>query len=475
MNRNSTDVFKIAESATNQLVRFISPTFGPNGKKVLTKTSNGEPILAIDDGFRIATDFTLKDPLENAVVEIVKEDIKKFNTRFGEGTTGFLIILQALMNELARLNFKTSVVQELKKGVEEVKKALKKASKKVTSKQELKNIALTSYQDDHVAELISSFAFETGPDGKLAMEYSPTIETYLEKVDCYDLNGGFLDGTLPRMLDNPYVLLTDQVITDGTALVALMEKIINAGSKNLVIVAQKIEGTALATLLQNYRKDVFYTTAIRLPYGSEVLNDLQLVVGGEIFREAIGFDLGQIEVTQLGRVKKVVAQEENSLIVSHKRNKEIAKAVAKLKKEIKENPLKKDLVGGRIAKLSQLVGVIKIGSPTSKEVLAIQYKVEDAIHAVKLAQTGGGVAGAGEALSKVKTSSEILNRALSAPKKQLLENGSDISPYALDPTDVLIGQVEAAVSTASLLLSLCGIQVEEKDESKTHQETTRVR
>jgi len=137
------------------------------------------------------------------------------------------------------------------------------------------------------------------------------------------------------------------------------------------------------------------------------------------------------------------------------------------KKEIKANPLKKELLENRIAKLSQLVGVIKIGSPTVKETTAIQYKVEDAIHAVKLAQTGGGVRGAGEELSKVKTSSDILNRALAAPKKQLIENGSEISPYALDPTDVLIGQVEAAVSTASLLLSLCGIQVEEEKDAKS--------
>lgn len=466
MNRNNTEVFKITTDAVNHLVDFISPTFGPNGKKILIKMLN-EPALAIDDGFRIATDFSLKDPLENAVIEVVKEDIKKFNSRFGEGTTGFLILLQAILKELSKLNFKTSAINELKAGSKEVAAVLKKLSKKVVSKQDLKNIALTSYQDEPIAELISSFAFETGPDGKLAMEYSPTPETSLEKVDCYDLNGGFLDGTLPRMLDNPYVLLTDQVITDGQALVKLMDKLIDAGSKNLVIVAQKVEGTALATLLQNYRNDVFNSIAIRLPYGSEVLGDLQLVVGGEVFRQSIGLDLASIEVSQLGKVKKVVANEENSLIVSHKRNKEIEKAVLKLKKEIKENPLKKELVGNRIAKLSQLVGVIKIGSPTSKETLAIQYKVEDAIHAVKLAQTGGGVKGAGEALSSIKTSSGILNKALSAPKNQLKENGSDISPYAIDPTEVLIGQVESAVSTASLLLSLSGIQVEEKKEDDT--------
>lgn len=469
MLRNNTDQFKIVASAVNKLVDFIAPTFGANHRKVLSKVPN-EPSLAVDDGFRIAIDFKLDDPLEQAVIEQIQREIKKFNQRFGEGTTGFLIILRALVNELAKLNFNAGIVQELKLASKKVEKALKKASKKMDSKEDLQNIVLTSYSDKRVAKLIADFAFESGPEGKLAMEYSPTTKTYIEKVDYYDLKGGFLDGVLPRQLDNPYVLLTDQTISDGQAIVSLMDKILTAGHKNLVIVANKIEGTALATLLQNYRNGVFNTTAIRLPFGSEVLGDLQLIVGGEVHLASVGQDIGTLDVSQLGRAKKVIAFEDNSSFVSNKRNKkEIDKAVSQLQKEIKADPRKSELLGNRIAKLKQLVAVIKIGSPSSEETLAIQYKVEDAIHAVKLAQTGGGVPGAGDALAKVKTSSAIMNKALQAPKKQLIENDSLISPYAIDPTDVLIGQVEHATSLASLLFSLCGIQVEEPKENGNEQ------
>lgn len=448
MERNNTEVPKIVLGVVEKMVDFVKITFGHKNKGILTKSPKG--LLALDDGYRIVMDFSLDDPLEKAVVDLIKDDITKYNKLYGEGTTGFLILMRAFLRGL----LKPEANQELQReAVEEAKQAIRELSKPIKTKKDLEAVALTSFSNEKISKMIADFAFEHGENTHLGIEYSPTQETYIEQADGYEIENGTSDKAMPQVLDNPLVLLTDQVISDGQPLVDLMDKIIKSNQRNLVIVAKKVDGTALATVLQNHINNVFHTMVIEGLY-PESLEDLQLITGGEVFKQAIGLDLGKIRLSQLGKAKRVVAKDNSSFLVGSKQSAELKKFCATLK----NNPK-------RLAKLSNVVGIIKIGAPSAKEVDTIQYKVEDVIRAVGQAQKGGMVKGAGQTLAQIKTRSYLINKALKAPLEQLKENASleEIESEGIfDPTNVIIGQVESAFSLASLLAWLGGIQAEKK-------------
>ncbi len=478
MERSQDETFKIIETAVSKMVDFIKPTFGPSNRKVLT--DGAAETLIVDDGYRLAIDFKLDDPLEMAIVKIIKANIKRLNMVYGEGTTGFLILVQAIIRELSKVYDKNKAAGELTLAVEDVKKVIKKAKKDIKTKQDIKNIALISYNNEPIVEMVADFLYKSGISGVLGIEFSNTQETFIDQMDGYEFNCGYIDQSLPRILTDAPVLLTDKVLHDGEAVVHLMDSLINSGKRELVIIAKKIEGSARATIIKNNADKVFHTLAIELSDES-ILADIQLVTGGKIYIDALELNAPKgIELKNLGHAVKALSQEYLSFIMG-KKSKALEAECKRIRADLKKNP--SDIGAKRLAKLSNTHGIIKIGSPTPNETIAIQYKVDDVIHAIKQAQKGGMVKGAGLTLYNTTTSSPLLNNALKQPFKQLNENcntdysardlksneainfktgkiGDYLELGIVDPANVLIGQVETAVSTCALLAALSGIQAE---------------
>lgn len=480
--------FEIIKTAVNKLVNMVRPTFGPASNKVIISKQISKGVF--DDGVQIARDFELEDPLENSIIDIIRETAIKTNDRVGDGTTGSLLMLQAIINEVARKNFNGRKTElELHKASKEAVEALKKMAKPIKSKEDIKKVALVSFDNEEVAEMISELYHKLGQDAVITIDKSPTMEITKEMSEGVKLDRGYIS---PYMINNPermeaslekpYILITDYRLTEASDLVPIMNKMAKENKRELVVICDNIEQSALSTAVVNKLQGKFYTLAINTPSVKNkkvFLEDLAKLTGAKLFSEGKGDKLEEAEIEDLGRAERITSKRDETVIVKPKGDKtEISTAILQLRASI-ENETKqkiKDELKQRLGMYTNKLAVIRVGASTESEQKALKYKVEDAVHSVKSALEGGVVAGSGLALTNIKTSSNLLNEALKHPARQVRENmglddtlldeaenlvtgekGNFMDIGVIDPVDVLIAGIESAVSIAGILLTSHGI------------------
>ena len=486
--------FEVIFEAVNKLVDFVKPTYGPAQNKIILQQGRFQEV--IDDGVATAQQFELPDEFENAVIQLVKEVAIKTNDRVGDGTTSSLIMLQALMKEIwsiqeAKIKSNSDedvpvpareIIADLRKGLEEFKKQITEKARQIETKEDLKQVAYISFNNEKMAEVISEILFELGHDAVVTIEESKSLETTHTVVKGLQFPRGFASSYFinspekaETVLEKPYILVTDREIVDAKELLPLMNKIIATGNRQLLIIADDIRGEALATLVINWVKGIGLFPAVKAPYYSndkyEFLMDVAELTGANFRAGDLGRKLEDTNIEDLGMADKVIINKDSTTIVGG-HGKGMEEYIQKMDAMIAtmQSEIKKDKMTERRAKLTSGVAVIKVGGATENEMKALRYKVEDAVNATRVAFKNGVVKGAGVTLKEIKTSSSILNHALEYPHKQLLENmeiaSLEVGEDIIDPVEVLIAGVESAVSIASLLITTKGILVEENEKEK---------
>lgn len=512
---NSTEVkvvsdktFETIHTAVNKMVDMIRPTFGPASKKVIIDKMPYR--MVVDDGVQIARDFELTDPAENAVVKIVRETAIRTNDRVGDGTTGALIMLQSIINEVARKGkFEGRKIElELKKALQDVRDYIDEHKVGITTKEDLKKVALVSFDDEEVAEMIADAYFKVGKDGVVTLEKSETMKTTLELTNGVQMKSGYVSPymvnkqeRMENVLEKAHILITDYRLTESDDIVPIMELMVQNKKRNLVVIAENIEQRALATMVINLphvmnphtqKPGTFPSVAIALPKVEDrktFIEDIALLTGAKVFSTEKGDKLEEAKLEDLGQAAKVICRGDESIIVEPEGDKAaISTAVSQLQMAIdaEADQKKKEKLRKRYGMLTNSIAVMKVGAPTENEQKALKYKAEDAVNAVEAAYRGGVVRGSGIALSHIKTSSPLLNAALKMPARQLFQNmelndddeylaafgedealnvvtgkvGKFMDVGVVDPAEVLYAGVESAVSIASLLLTSTGMLVE---------------
>ena len=470
MIKTSKETKAVVLSAVNKLVDFLKPAYGPANNKILIETSRG--LDAVDDGKTIAENYESDDEAENAVIKFLYEVARKTNQRVGDGTTTSLLFTQAILNNIEDNFDQRKVVQELKDGFEKVKEHLLKSSTPISSLAELKRVALTSFNNKKAAEVIAEAIFEAGPDGIVTSENSTSMEMSYEVVNGVKISNGLVSpylintskGTAEVM--NPYVFITDKILSSVKDITALMETLQKSNKKELLLISAGLERDALATIVLNTLKGNYHIAAVNMNSHAEGLQDLADIVGAKIISERLGRTLGSVELQDLGMCEKVVSSSEETTIIGTKGDRgAIEQKISQVKEQLANSTKDEEirLLKGRLARLLSKVVVIKIGAPTEKEIEALGYKIEDSINATQAAFRGGVNLGAGQAYLDIKVKSKGLQEALKAPHGQIIENiGEGDYSKVQDPTEVLIAALESAVSIACLLIELKGIKVATK-------------
>ncbi len=502
----------------------IKVTLGPKGRHVVLDKGFGAPEIC-DDGVTIAKEVELPDRVENLGAEIVKEVAEKTNDMAGDGTTTAVILAQAITAEGLKNVAAGANPLALRRGIEKTAKAvvqeLKKMSKQISGKEEIAQVATISAGDEEIGNLIAEIVSEVGKDGVITVEESKTFGLQKEIVKGLQFDRGYVSPymiTKPERMEaefeDPYILITDKKISSLQEILPILEKIAQTGKKELVIIAEDIEGDALATLLVNKLRGIFNTLAVKAPgFGDrkkEVLEDIATVTGGRLISEEVGLKLDKIELEMLGQARKVISTKENTTIVEGKgQKKDIEARVSQIKNEIKNSTsdFDKEKLQERLAKLSGGVAVIKVGAATEVEQKAKQRKAEDALNATRAAIEEGILPGGGVALLRSiaildnlklegdeKTGSNILKTALERPIRQIAENaGVDgavvaeevkkhqgsfgfnaetmkyedlIQSGIIDPTKVVRSALENSASAASMILTTEAVVADKPEEKK---------
>lgn len=495
------DPFDIVVSAVKQAGAAVRPTYGPAANKVvIAKQLYG---MVVDDGVQIMRDLELPDPNENAILKVLKETAIKTNDRAGDGTTGSMIMLQEIIVGVSELGHRYGhkIERELKAASKEAVEQLRAQAKQVKTKEELVKVARVSYNDPEVAEIIADTWHKVGPDGVVTIEGSVTAKTTAEMADGLSFKRGYIspymvtDGSrMEAVVEKPYILITDYRLTEAGDVLPIMNLLASKNIHNLVIIAENIEQSALATIVLNKMQGKFNCVAINAPQGDNmtvVLDDIAKLVGARVISADRGDRLEKATIDDLGKAQRFIAKRDSSLIVKPKGDaKLIKKLIADLRMAIadEQDEKAKGKLRERLGLFTNQIAVIKVGGETDNEQKAKRYKVEDAVASVRAAYRGGVVAGGGVALSHIKTSSELLNRALKRPHKQLLENmeiteapalksgdalnvvTGEVGPWmkvgVIDPVDVLVAAVESACSIAGLMVTISGLIVEPPVEPK---------
>jgi chaperonin GroEL len=491
--------FKVIQSATNKMVDMIKPTYGPASNRVII--SRFTHLVSPDDGVQIARDFQLKDPAENAVVRMIREVLIKTNDLVGDGTTGAAIILQGIINEVSRyakVNGR-KIELELKKGFKEIETYLRKSAIPIETKEDLKKVALVSFDDGEIATMVADLYFKLGKEAIITIDKSSTLDTYVEMTDGVRLKSGYISPymitnaeRMESVVEKPYILMTDYRLTETNDILPIMEKLSKENKKELIVICENMEQHALATAVINKLQGKFNLVSICAPKGNNavLLEDLAMMLGAKLFSEVKGDKLEDAEIKDLGRAERFTCKRDESLIVGSKGSKPLLEASIKdletsLKNEKNEDTKKE--IAKRLALFTSSLAVIKVGAPTDNEQKSLKYKVEDVVNSVKVAYKNGVVCGSGLALLRSKTTSLILREALKMPYRQLCENmgveeitdfkeneaknivtrkrGEFMEVGVVDPVDVLLAGVESAISIASLLVTTSGIIVEHPKEN----------
>ncbi len=470
----SEDARKILKKGIDKLADAVKVTLGPKGRNVLLDQGFGAPVIT-NDGVTIAKEIDLEDKFENTGAQLIKEVATKTNDVAGDGTTTAIVLAQSIIHEGLKNVTAGSNPMALRRGIEKatqkVVEELKKMAKKVTSKEEIAQVAAISADSKEIGELIAEVMEKVGKDGVITVEESQTFGLDKEYVEGMQFDNGYISpymitdtSRMEAVFENPYILITDKKISAVSEIVPLMEKLAQTGKKDLVIIAEDVEGEALATLVVNKLRGVFNTLAVKAPgFGErrkEMLSDIAVLTGGEVISEELGLKLENVEINMLGEARKVVADKDTTTIIEGKGSpEEIKNRIEQIKKQIQETTSEydKEKLQERLAKLSGGVAVIKVGAATEVELKEKKHRIEDALAATKAAVEegivpGGGVAllNAKKTLDKIEVEDEdekvginILKKALEAPIRQIAENsgleGSVIIDAILSKGDINYG------------------------------------
>ncbi|KOA18295.1 60 kDa chaperonin [Clostridium homopropionicum DSM 5847] len=440
------------QRGVDKLADTVKVTLGPKGRNVVLDKKFGAPLIT-NDGVSIAREIELEDPYENMGAQLVKEVATKTNDVAGDGTTTATLLAQAIIREgLKNVTAGANpmlIRQGIKMAVEVAVEEIKKGSKQVDGKEDIARVATISASDEEVGTLIADAMEKVGNEGVITVEESKTMATELEVVEGMQFDRGYLSAymvtdaeKMEAILDNPYILLTDKKIANIQELLPVLEQIVQQGRK-LLIVAEDIEGEALATLVVNKLRGTFNCVAVKAPgFGDrrkEMLQDLAILTGGEVIAEELGRDLKEVTLDMLGTAESVKVSKENTVIVNGRGNKiEIADRVSQIKRQIEEttSEFDREKLQERLAKLAGGVALIKVGAATETELKERKLRIEDALAATKAAVEEGIVAGGGTAYVNaikevakltsdnldVKVGIDIIKRALEEPVRQIAYN-----------------------------------------------------
>ncbi len=449
------------KAGIDALANVVKVTLGPRGRPVALDRKFGAPNV-INDGVSIAKDIELPDPFENMGAQLVKEAAIKTNDKCGDGTTTATVLAQAIVTggfkNIAAGADAMALKRGVEKGVEAIVKELKKMSIPVTTKEQVAQVATISAADAEIGNLIAEVMEKVGKDGVITVEESKGLLFEKEYVEGMEFDRGYISPyfiTNPELmkteLDDPYILITDKKISAIADILPVLEKILQV-SKNLVIIAEDVEGEALATLVVNKLRGTLNCLAIKAPgFGDRrkaMLEDIAILTGGKVISEEIGRKLDSTTVADLGRARKVVADKDNTTIVEGKGSEgDIQARIKQIKAQVDEttSDYDKEKLQERLAKLAGGVAVIKVGAATEVELKEKKHRVEDALSATRAAVEegilpGGGVAliNASPALDKVKAEADeatglaILKRALEEPMRWIAENAGQEGSVVVD-------------------------------------------
>ncbi len=440
------------KAGLDKLADAVRVTLGPKGRNVVLEKSYGNPVVT-NDGVTIAEEIELPDKVENLGAQIVKEVASKTGEAAGDGTTTAVVLTQSIAAEgLKNVTAGAdplAIKRGITKGVKSLIKALQQQSRKITDKAEIAQVATISAEDSEMGDLIAEVLTEVGQNGVVTIEESKTFGLSKEMVKGLQIDKGYISPYMvtdqERMkaeMKNPMILLTDRKISSVAEILPLLEKMAEAGKKDLVIVAEEVDGQALATLIINKIKGVFNTLAIKSPgFGNkskEMLEDMAVLTGGKVITEEKGMKLENTQLEDLGQAEKVESTKDSTIIINGKGDKsEVEKRVNALAQAESEadSDFERKKIQERRAKLTGGVAIIRVGAPTETEQKARQHKAEDALAATQAAVEegivpGGGVAllRVGEILDKIDVKGEekvglhILKKAIQAPIRGIAEN-----------------------------------------------------
>ena len=513
---------KALEVGVDTLADAVKITLGPKGRNVVLDKGYGIPTIT-NDGVTIAKEIELKDPIENLGAQIVKEVATKSNDVAGDGTTTATVLAQALIKEGLKMVASGANPVFIRKGMEKASKKvieeLIKRAKKIESNEEIAQVGAISASDREIGELIAQAMAKVGESGVITVEEAKSLDTTLEVVEGMQFDNGYLSPYMvsdsERMvveLDSPFVLITDKKISSMKELLPILEKTVEMG-RPMLIIAEDVEGEALATLVVNKLRGTLNIAAVKAPaFGDRrkaMLQDIAILTGGEVISEEKGIKLETADINFLGQAKKVRITKDNTVIVDGLGAKEdIAARVGQIKNAIEEttSDYDREKLQERLAKLSGGVAVIKVGAATETEMKEKKLRIEDALNATKAAVEEGIVPGGGTILVQIAKAIEdfklegeeglgvdIVKKALYAPMRQIALNagldagvviekvksseegiGFDaakeeyvdmVKAGIIDPTKVTRSAIQNAISVSSVLLTTEVAVANEKEES----------
>ncbi|GHT38766.1 molecular chaperone GroEL [Endomicrobiia bacterium] len=443
---------KAMKSGVDKLANAVKVTLGPKGRYVVLDKKFGSPTVT-NDGVTIAKEIELEDPFENMGAQLVKEVASKTNDIAGDGTTTATVLAQSLINEGLKNITAGANANHIRRGIDKAVAAvigeIKNISKHVKNKEEIAQIASISASDREIGNLIADAMEKVGKDGVITVEEGKSSETTLDVVEGMQFDRGysspyFVTDTerMQGILEDPYIIITDKKISSMQEVLPLLEKIVQAG-KQFVIIAEDVEGEALATLVLNKIRGTLKVVAVKAPgFGDrrkEMLQDIAILTGGTVITEETGLKFDKATLELLGQAKRVVVDKENTTIVSGLGDKkEIESRIAQIRKQITDTKSEydKEKLQERLAKLVGGVAVINVGAATEAEMKTKKFKVEDALNATRAGVEEGIVAGGGVALLKAqavlekvnvvdadeRTGVEIVLKALEGPVRMIIEN-----------------------------------------------------
>ena len=512
------------EAGVNKLADTVRVTLGPKGRNVVLDKSYGTPLIT-NDGVTIAKEIELEDAFENMGAQLVKEVATKTNDVAGDGTTTATVLAQAMINEgmknLAAGANPIVLRKGMKKASDVAVEEIARMSQPISGKAQMAKVAAISAADDSVGEMVADAMEKVSKDGVITIEESKTMKTELDLVEGMQFDRGYVSAymatdmeKMEAVLDNPYILITDKKISNIQEILPLLEQIVQAGAK-LLIIAEDIEGEALTTLIVNKLRGTFQVVGVKAPgYGDrrkEMLQDIAILTGGTVISSDLGYELKDTTIDMLGRAKSVKVQKENTVIVDGCGQKaDIEARIGQIKGQLAEttSEFDKEKLQERLAKLAGGVAVIRVGAATETEMKECKLRMEDALNATRAAVEEGIVAGGGtayiEASKKVaelvaslegdeKTGAKIIMKALEAPQFHIASNaglegaviinnvreakdgvGYDaynetyvdmIEAGILDPAKVTRSALQNATSVASTLLTTESVVANIKEET----------
>jgi chaperonin GroEL len=514
----------------DKLADAVSTTLGPKGRNVALDKKFGAPTVT-HDGVTVAKEIELEDPYENMGAQLLKEAATKTNDIAGDGTTTATVLAQAIINEGLKNIAAGANPMLLKRGIEaateKVAQAIKDMAIPISTRDEIAAVATTSAQDSAIGKLIADVMDKVGKDGVITVEESRGLEFETEYVEGMEFDRGYISpyfitaaDTMEAVINEPYILINEKKISAAQDIVPILEKLVQIGRRELVIIAEDIDGEALATLVLNKLRGMLNVLAVKAPgFGDRrkaMLQDIAVLTGGTVISEDVGRKLENVSINDLGRARKIVANKENCTVVDGAGDEKAIKGrIAEIKVEIDKSTsdYDREKLQERLAKLSGGVAVIRVGAATEVELKEKKHRVEDALSAARAAVEEGIVPGGGVALINAvnaldglslhnedeNTGIQILRRALEAPMKKIVANagqdgavivqnvrrgqaeksndriGYDVLENTYvdmveagygDPAKVTRGALENAASIAAMLLTTEALITDVKEEAK---------